>query len=88
MENQEKPPFNELFQEERDQMVDNQLFRRGIQDERVLEAMRHVPRHEFVPLEYQASAYTDGPLPIGGGQTISQPFIVALMSELLRTDRK
>jgi protein-L-isoaspartate(D-aspartate) O-methyltransferase len=83
MENQEKPPFNEFFREERDQMVENQLFRRGIQDERVLDAMRHVPRHEFVPPEYQASAYADGPLPIGSGQTISQPFIVALMSELL-----
>jgi protein-L-isoaspartate(D-aspartate) O-methyltransferase len=83
MENQEKPPFNDLFQEERNEMVENQLFRRGIQDERVLEAMRYVPRHEFVPLEYQAFAYSDGPLPIGNGQTISQPFIVALMSELL-----
>ncbi len=72
-----------MYREERDEMVEYQLLRRGIQDERVLEAMRHVPRHLFVPVEYLGSAYTDGPLPIGSGQTISQPFIVALMSELL-----
>ncbi len=57
---------------------------------RVLEAMRTVPRHCFVPPEYRYLAYTDGPLPIGNGQTISQPYIVALMSELLelRGDEK
>jgi protein-L-isoaspartate(D-aspartate) O-methyltransferase len=63
---------------------------RGIQDERVLAAMRAVPRHEFVPTEVRAEAYADRPLPIGHGQTISQPFIVAFMTEQLRpqaTDR-
>ncbi len=57
---------------------------RGIQDERVLAAMRAVPRHEFVPAEVRAESYADRPLPIGHGQTISQPFIVALMTEHLR----
>lgn len=62
-------------------MVDDQLVWRGICDKRVLEAMRSVPRHCFVPEEYRDMAYSDGPLPIGSGQTISQPYIVALMSE-------
>jgi protein-L-isoaspartate(D-aspartate) O-methyltransferase len=65
-------------------MVERQLRARGISDERILEAMREVPRHRFVPPEYRASAYADGPLPIGGGQTISQPYIVALTLELAR----
>ena len=56
---------------------------RGIEDEDVLQAMETVPRHEFVPLEYINQAYDDHPLPIGYGQTISQPYIVALMTELL-----
>lgn len=64
-------------------MVDEQLIERDIRDERVLEAMRAVPRHRFVPLEYRYMAYNDGPLPIGSGQTISQPYIVALMTQLL-----
>lgn len=71
------------FETEREQMVENQLVRRGICSPRVLDAMRSVPRHAFVPLEYHFAAYADGPLPIGNGQTISQPYIVALMSELL-----
>jgi len=71
---------------DRSHMVENQIARRGVRDERVLEAMRSVPRHAFVPREYQYLAYTDGPLPIGGGQTISQPYIVALMSELLELE--
>ena len=54
-------------------------------DPRVLEAMRRVPRHAFVPAELAANAYEDRPLPIGHGQTISQPFIVALMTDMLRT---
>lgn len=66
----------------RERMVREQLESRGIGDARVLAAMRKVPRHEFVPLKVQAGAYEDGPLPIGHGQTISQPYIVALMSEL------
>jgi protein-L-isoaspartate(D-aspartate) O-methyltransferase len=68
---------------ERAAMVEDQIARRGVHDPRVLEAMRLVPRHCFVLPEYRHLAYTDGPLPIGGGQTISQPYIVALMSELL-----
>lgn len=68
---------------ERDRMVDEQIAERGVRDARVLEAMRSMPRHVFVEPRYQAYAYTDGPLPIGNGQTISQPYIVALMTELL-----
>jgi protein-L-isoaspartate(D-aspartate) O-methyltransferase len=70
--------------EERMKMVDVQIRGRGITDQDVLTAMETVPRHEFVPEEYQAQAYTDRPLPIGYGQTISQPYIVALMTELLQ----
>ena len=65
-------------------MVDSQLRARGISDPRVLEAMLRVPRHEFVPDPYRAQAYEDHPLPIGDGQTISQPYIVALMLESLQ----
>ena len=67
----------------RTHMVSEQIISRGIHDERVLDALRHVPRHWFVPEEYASIAYSDGPLPIGQGQTISQPYIVALMTELL-----
>lgn len=65
------------------QMVEEQLRYRGIRDERVLQVMSEIPRHRFVPKALQFSAYDDGPLPIGEGQTISQPYIVALMSENL-----
>jgi protein-L-isoaspartate(D-aspartate) O-methyltransferase len=71
-------------------MVDEQLRARGIRDPRVLEAMARVPRHFFVPDPQRDEAYEDHPLPIGHGQTISQPYIVAFMSEALRlepTDR-
>ncbi len=68
----------------RQQMVDNQLRARGIKDERVLDAMARVPRHEFMPARYRDQAYEDHPLPIGEEQTISQPLIVALMLEALR----
>jgi protein-L-isoaspartate(D-aspartate) O-methyltransferase len=64
-------------------MVETQLRRRGICNERVLTAMSRVPRHEFVDQRYASQAYDDNPLPIGEGQTISQPYIVALMLELL-----
>lgn len=64
-------------------MINNQLIARGIKDERVLEAMYNVPRELFVPAELVDNAYDDGPLPIGEDQTISQPYIVALMTELL-----
>jgi protein-L-isoaspartate(D-aspartate) O-methyltransferase len=62
-------------------MVEEQIEARGVTDQRVLEAMRKVPRHEFVPEEHAAQAYGDHPLPIGHEQTISQPFIVAAMTE-------
>lgn len=64
-------------------MVRVQIASRGIKDPRVLEAMRRVPRHLFVPKVHRHLAYADGPLPIGAEQTISQPYIVALMTELL-----
>jgi protein-L-isoaspartate(D-aspartate) O-methyltransferase len=64
-------------------MVSDQIVSRGVHDERLLDALNRVPRHWFVPEEYAHIAYTDGPLPIGNGQTISQPYIVALMTELL-----
>jgi protein-L-isoaspartate(D-aspartate) O-methyltransferase len=67
---------------QRDRMVATQLERRGIRDARVLAAMRKVPRHEFVPAGVRDRAHDDGPLPIGHRQTISQPYIVALMTEL------
>lgn len=64
-------------------MVEDQLRGQGITDPRVLAAMRKVPRHAFVPADQQANAYADRPLPIGFGQTISQPYIVAFMTEAL-----
>lgn len=67
----------------REQMVESQIKARGVKDPRVLSAMLKVERHLFVPQEYQSLAYNDQPLPIGEGQTISQPYIVALMTELL-----
>jgi protein-L-isoaspartate(D-aspartate) O-methyltransferase len=76
--------------EERMDMVEYQIRRRGVTDKDVLAAMEAVPRHEFVPAQHKAQAYADHPLPIGYGQTISQPYIVALMTELLQlhnTDR-
>jgi protein-L-isoaspartate(D-aspartate) O-methyltransferase len=82
-ENQPAPLTEEEFETERLRMVREQLVGRGIADPRVLEAMRAVPRHQFVPPEWQHLAYRDGPLPIGADQTISQPYIVAFMSELL-----
>ena len=66
-----------------DRMVEQQLRRQGIADARVLAAMRTVPRHAFVPADQQAAAYDDRPLPIGFGQTISQPYVVAFMTEAL-----
>lgn len=68
----------------RQQMVERQLRKRGIRDERVLAAMLSVPRHQFVLAELAPEAYADRPLPIGQGQTISQPFMVAAMAEALR----
>ena len=71
------------FSSLRRRMVDSQLRARGIGDERVLDAMLRVPRHEFAPERYRDQAYQDHPLPIGEGQTISQPYIVARMLEAL-----
>jgi protein-L-isoaspartate(D-aspartate) O-methyltransferase len=71
------------FDKERRQMVDEQIAARGIRDLRVLEAMWRVPRHQFVAPNQREKAYQDGPLPIGLGQTISQPYIVAVMTEML-----
>src|SRR6266480_6239775 len=68
----------------RQRMAQEQLVPRGIKDQRVLAAMAKVPREEFVPATERAQAYADGPLPIGYGQTISQPYIVAFMTEQLR----
>jgi len=71
------------YREERAEMVETQIAARGIQDVRVLSAMREVPRHLFVPETIRSASYQDRPLPIGSGQTISQPYIVALMTGLL-----
>jgi len=73
-----------LFARLRDRMVAEQIQGRDVSDPRVLAAMRKVPRHRFVPERLRPEAYEDHPLPIGEGQTISQPYIVALMSELLQ----
>lgn len=78
------------YASQRTEMVEKQLRRRGIEDSAVLAAMLAVPRHEFVPHELRSRAYEDLPLPIGGGQTISQPYIVAAMTSTLHlqpTDR-
>lgn len=74
---------NQRFLFARLKMVESQIQHRGITNRRVLDAMRSVPRHCFVPVEYQDVAYDDHPIPIGWGQTISQPYIVALMSSWL-----
>ncbi len=73
----------EKYDEQRQRMVRDQILARGIVDSATLRAMRTVPRHEFVPIEYAHLAYEDTPLPIGQGQTISQPFIVALMTQVI-----
>ncbi len=71
------------WQQQREEMVRAQLIRRQITDERVLAAMRRVPRELFIPFDLRSSAYDDCPMPIGLGQTISQPYMVAAMAELL-----
>ena len=77
----------DTYREKREDMVRSQLIVRGISSEEVLNAMRNVPRHEFVPDEYRRFSYADQPLPIGEGQTISQPYIVAYMTEILQIRR-
>jgi protein-L-isoaspartate(D-aspartate) O-methyltransferase len=79
-----QPVEEEAMQAARRQMVERQIESRGIRDPAVLAAMRSVPRDRFVPESERAYAYGDGPLPIGQEQTISQPYIVALMTELIR----
>lgn len=76
----EDPDYPEL----RSQMVETQIHGRGIEDDVILDAMRSVPRHRFVAVELRSDAYKDKPLPIGHKQTISQPYIVAFMTERLR----
>jgi len=80
----QKPAPTANFGTERQRMVQQQLMTRGITDARVLAAMAKMPREEFVPPESRAASYEDGPLQIGHGQTISQPYIVAFMTEQLR----
>jgi protein-L-isoaspartate(D-aspartate) O-methyltransferase len=77
------PVFQETFSARREAMVNSQIEARGIKNARVLAAMRKVERHRFVPPLWRGRAYDDGPLPIGEGQTISQPYIVAWMTELI-----
>jgi protein-L-isoaspartate(D-aspartate) O-methyltransferase len=74
----------EEFSKNRARMVKSDLKARGISDPRILRAMEQIPRHIFVPESYQSQSYSDGPLPIDCGQTISQPYIVALMTQELR----
>ena len=75
------------YSTERHRMVYEQIEQRGVKDQQILEAMRTVPRHAFVPEMYQYKAYDDYPLPIGYGQTISQPYIVAYMTEKLHLQK-
>jgi len=75
--------YDDKYEKVRQRMVREQVVARGINDQKVIHAMLSVPRHLFVPANYERMAYEDRPLPIGEGQTISQPYIVALMTETL-----
>ncbi|MGB8523785.1 MAG: hypothetical protein WCD43_12530, partial [Candidatus Acidiferrales bacterium] len=77
------PAVEENFEAARREMIARQIRERGIHSQRVLDAMMDVPRHLFVSSDQASQAYADEPLPIGAGQTISQPFMVAAMSEAL-----
>jgi protein-L-isoaspartate(D-aspartate) O-methyltransferase len=77
---------DDRFTAAREKMVTQQIISRGVADQPTLQAMRKVPRHLFVPKEYESEAYDDNPLPIGYGQTISQPYIVAYMTEVAKPD--
>jgi len=81
-----EPVQTDPFEDLRNRMVQTQIESRGVTDEATLNAMRNVKRHLFVPENRQSSAYNDSPMPIGYGQTISQPFIVAYMTELLQLE--
>jgi len=74
----------EILAKRREEMVTSQIFQRGIRDPRLLQALREIPRHCFLPKNLSEQAYQDGALPIGLGQTISQPYIVAVMTDLLQ----
>ena len=76
-----------IYEDKRARMVQTQVIERGVEDKAVLDAMRTVPRHKFVPEDLVELAYNDTPLPIACGQTISQPYIVAVMSELLNVEK-
>ena len=76
----------EILRHRRERMVEDQIRARGIADPDLLAALRRVPRHLFMPESERAAAYDDGPVPIGDGQTISQPYIVAVMTELIRPE--
>jgi protein-L-isoaspartate(D-aspartate) O-methyltransferase len=76
-------PEKKEYAAQRVEMIEKQVRRRGVTDPAVLAAMQAVPRHEFVAKEIRSNAYADAPLPIGGGQTISQPYIVAAMTAAL-----
>ncbi|SDL06504.1 protein-L-isoaspartate(D-aspartate) O-methyltransferase [Halarsenatibacter silvermanii] len=78
--------MREKYRQAREEMIENQLKRRGIDDGKILEAFRQVPRHEFVPEKNRHKAYRDHPLPIGEEQTISQPYIVAYMMEKIKPE--
>lgn len=80
-------PLKDKFEKERQKMVERQLIPRGIENEAVLDAFRNVPRELFVPEELEESAYLDRPLPIGNKQTISQPYMVAIMTEQLELNK-
>lgn len=84
----QQPSIPADFAAQRQRMVEKQLKPRGIKDERVLAALAKAPREEFVPLNARADAYQDGPLPIGYAQTISQPYVVAFMTEQLRPKQR
>jgi protein-L-isoaspartate(D-aspartate) O-methyltransferase len=86
MSRKEKTPTSSNFTEQREEMVKYQIKARGVNDKRVLTAMLKVPRHLFVQENLQNRAYADEPLPIGSGQTISQPYIVAYMTEQIDID--
>lgn len=78
-----EPPTEKIFSRMRERMVSEQIVSRGIRDVRLIEVLREIPRHRFVPSSLRSRAYEDCPLPIGEGQTISQPYIVAEMTEAL-----
>lgn len=83
MKEEKKFFFSEEYKEKREKMVKEQIIARGVENERVIKAMLDIPRHLFVPEDKRNEAYNDYPLPIGYGQTISQPYMVAVMTEYL-----